>query len=306
MPRYQMPDGEKLYVREIGQGEPVLVLSGLGMQSWQWLPFIARNLKQFKFIIPDWRGFGGSKHCQIPEHLDAISSHWQDINCLIEQLNLKQVIVLGYSMGATTAMHGMQYGAFASKIKAYLHIDQTPKIPTDDVWTHGLLGNKHPEFKQLLQQISKLLNTHKNVKQLNQLPKTEKNRLVDLWLAFIQLQSVNQSTPKLMKWAFKTPKIQDYLMPIQRLDYLRWYIDTYLHHQEDYRQAIAALQSPATFFIGEQSTLYPAEGQIKIADSVLNSHKVIFKRSGHTPLISEPVKFSREIRKFLQAHHSSC
>ena len=35
MPDYRMPDGEQLYVREYGQGQPVLVLSGLGMQSWQ-------------------------------------------------------------------------------------------------------------------------------------------------------------------------------------------------------------------------------------------------------------------------------
>ena len=33
MPHYLIPDGEKLYVREFGQGTPVLVLSGLGMQS---------------------------------------------------------------------------------------------------------------------------------------------------------------------------------------------------------------------------------------------------------------------------------
>ena len=33
MPYYTMPDGESLFVREIGQGEPVLVLSGLGMHS---------------------------------------------------------------------------------------------------------------------------------------------------------------------------------------------------------------------------------------------------------------------------------
>lgn len=33
MPYYHMPDGEQLFVRRYGQGEPVLVLSGLGMQS---------------------------------------------------------------------------------------------------------------------------------------------------------------------------------------------------------------------------------------------------------------------------------
>ena len=40
MPLYRMPDGENLYVRRIGRGQPVLVLSGLGMQSWQWLPLL--------------------------------------------------------------------------------------------------------------------------------------------------------------------------------------------------------------------------------------------------------------------------
>lgn len=35
MPFYTMADGEQLFVREYGQGQPVLVLSGLGMLSWQ-------------------------------------------------------------------------------------------------------------------------------------------------------------------------------------------------------------------------------------------------------------------------------
>ena len=33
MSYYKMPDGEMLFVREYGQGQPVLVLSGLGMLS---------------------------------------------------------------------------------------------------------------------------------------------------------------------------------------------------------------------------------------------------------------------------------
>ena len=53
MSHYLMPDGEKLYVREFGQGTPVLVLSGLGMQSWQWLPFLYQHRKKYRFYIPD-------------------------------------------------------------------------------------------------------------------------------------------------------------------------------------------------------------------------------------------------------------
>jgi pimeloyl-ACP methyl ester carboxylesterase len=89
MPHYLMPDNERLFVREFGQGQAVLVLSGLGMQSWQWLPFLYQHAKTHRFIIPDWRGFGGSQECAIPE-MDAISSHWRDIESLIEQLQFKR------------------------------------------------------------------------------------------------------------------------------------------------------------------------------------------------------------------------
>lgn len=299
MPRYTMQDGEQLYVREMGQGHPVLVLSGLGMQSWQWLPFIATHLKTFKFIIPDWRGFGGSGQCGIPAN-DAISSHWQDIECLIKQLDLNDFILMGYSMGATTAMHGMQYGDLGIKLKAYLHIDQTPKISTDDTWAYGLLGAKYPEFKVLMQHLAKFLHGHQNHTQLRDLNPDQRNQLVELWMAFLALQSGSPFTTKVLKFALSQPSLQQRLLPIQRLDYMRWYIDNYLHHDEDYRKALSKLDCPATFFIGTQSTLYPAQGQIQIAESVANSNHVLFKRSGHAPLITEPFKFSAELSKFLK------
>ena len=53
-------------------------------------------------------------------------------------------------MGATTAMHGMKHADLGSKLKAYLHIDQTPKISVDETWQYGLFGQKHLQFKNLL------------------------------------------------------------------------------------------------------------------------------------------------------------
>lgn len=298
MARYTMQDGERLYVREIGQGQPVLVLSGLGMQSWQWLPYLLPNLKKFKFIIPDWRGFGGSSQCKI-SNADAISSHWNDIDCLIEQLNLDQFILIGYSMGATTSMHGIQYGDLAQKIKAYLHIDQTPKIETDESWAFGLMGNKHSQFKQLLHQLSNFLESNVHYELLKNLPNEKRNELVELWLDFMKLQSDNKVSNQIFKWALKQNLLQEHLMPMQRLDYMRWYINNYLTHAEDYRDAIAQLACPTTFFIGKQSTLYPSKGQIEIANSLQDADYVLFQKSGHAPLMSEPFKFTKEISKFL-------
>lgn len=300
MPYYTMPDAEKLFVRVIGQGQPVLVLSGLGMQSWQWIPFLLPNLKQYQFIIPDWRGFGGSKNCKIPQDLDAIQNHWRDIAALIEQLQLHDFILIGYSMGATTAMHGMQYGDLQGKLKSYLHIDQSPKIPTDDGWEFGLLGKKHDQLKRLLNELSVFLHQYTAFKFIEDLPTDARNQLVQLWSQFIKIQTNGKISPRLFNFALKQPQLQKYLLPIQSIDYMTWYIDNYLNHDEDYRATIANFNCPTTFFIGEKSNLYPAKGQKIIAASLKNSNSILFKCSGHAPLMSEPIKFGREIQIFLK------
>lgn len=300
MPHYTMPDGEKLYVREFGQGEPVLVLSGLGMQSWQWLPFLFQHRKKYRFYIPDWRGFGGSAQCRIPK-LDAISSHWQDLNCFLEQQTHHQFRVIAYSMGATTAMHGLQYGRFQKHVHSYLHIDQTPKICVDAEWSHGLFAEKHKDFKTILQNIAELLAQNTQYNLVSELKPTTRTQLVDYWFAFMQLQAKPSRSTVLFQKAFQQPRLQKFMLPIQRLDYMAWYIHNYLDHQEDYRLALSQIDRPTTFFIGEMSKLYPSQGQKLIASSVPYAKTVIFKKSGHTPLLSEPLKFSKEIISFLKA-----
>ena len=300
MPHYLIPDGEKLYVREFGQGTPVLVLSGLGMQSWQWLPFLYQHRKKYRFYIPDWRGFGGSAQYKIPT-LDAISSHWQDLNCFLNQYADTAFHVIAYSMGATTAMHGIQYGRFQDHISSYLHIDQTPKISVDADWPHGLFAEKHADFKVILQNIADLLAQNAQYRLVSDLTASIRTELVKQWLAFIQLQATPSRTAALFQKAFQQPYLQKFMLPIQRLDYMAWYIQNYLDHQEDYRSALRQLDRPATFFIGEDSKFYPAQGQKLIASSVPHAKTVVFKKSGHTPLLSEPLKFSQEITRFLNA-----
>ena len=46
-----MPDQEKLFVRRVGEGEPVLVLSGLGMQSWNGFLFYLQVAKNTNLLF---------------------------------------------------------------------------------------------------------------------------------------------------------------------------------------------------------------------------------------------------------------
>ena len=63
MPYYTMPDQENLFVRRVGRGEPVLVLSGLGMQSWQWLPLSMQIVKNTSLLFPTGGALAVQKLC---------------------------------------------------------------------------------------------------------------------------------------------------------------------------------------------------------------------------------------------------
>ncbi|TXJ06699.1 MAG: alpha/beta hydrolase [Acinetobacter sp.] len=300
MTYYTMPDNEKLYVREIGQGKarPVLILSGLGMSSWQWLPFILPSLNQRRFIIPDYRGFAGSKHCKIPQHLNTIESHWQDIDALLKQLNLKEIDVIAYSMGATTTMHGLKYANFAQKIRRYLHIDQTAKIKNDTEWRYGLMGQHQDAFLNLMQQMITLLEPHQQLRSIAQLPPRVQAQLNELWLSFMQIQNPDSRLTKLLHY-LPSNKWQTQLLPLQSLPYILWYLRSYLQHDEDYRTALAALDKPTHFIIGKQSALYDMRGQLSVAEQLKNAHIQVFAQSGHMPLVTEPFQFTKVVNRFL-------
>ena len=298
---YSMTDDTQLYVREIGQGHPVLILSGLGMSSWQWLPFIASHLKTHRFYIPDFRGFGGSQYAKVPTQCSAIESHWQDLSDLLPQLNIAKFHLIAYSMGATTTMHGLKYGNFADYIARYLHIDQTSKIRISNDWPYGLYGQKQQDFYAFLEKIIELLQPYQHKIWIKHLPQHIQKQLSQLWAEFMQLQ--NQKTHPLLKKIGHFDVVytlQNRLIPLQRLDYILWYLNTYLEHDEDYRAALSQLQAPAEFVIGKQSVLYHHQGQLDIAKK-LPQHKIhLMQKSGHVPLLTEPFKFKKILGHFLQ------
>src|SRR5690606_34860037 len=160
-----------------------------------------------------------------------------------------------------------------AKLTRYLHIDQTPKISVDETWQYGLFSQQQPKFRQLLAEISQLLASRPHAVQLSDLDIASRQHLLELWFGFLELQASTKVAPVVSKMALKRPKLRSLVCPRQRLDYPDWYVNNYLHHQEAYRDAIPQLACPSTFFIGEQSKLYPAAGQKIIANSIKYSKR---------------------------------
>jgi len=121
----------------------------------------------------------------------------------------------------------------------------------------------------------------------------------------MQLQNDRPASLKVFKFILNRPRLQSLLLPSSRVDYMTWYINNYLYHHEDYREALAKLTCPVTFFSGVQSKLYPVEGQRLIAQSLPQAKHVLFNKSGHTPLLTEPLKFAKELGIFLKENLQS-
>ena len=100
------PDTVSLYIREFGQGEPVIVLhGGWGMDHGYMLPALSGLEDVAHFVIYDQRG---SMRSPAPPTKISVEKHVEDLDLLRQRLGLTRVTILGHSMGTFLAQAYLQ------------------------------------------------------------------------------------------------------------------------------------------------------------------------------------------------------
>lgn len=94
----------KLHYREIGQGQPFVILHGLFGYSDNWQTHAKKLAEYYRVILVDLRNHG---HSDWSDDF-SYSIMAQDVKELFDDLNLSKVILLGHSMGGKTAMRFAQ------------------------------------------------------------------------------------------------------------------------------------------------------------------------------------------------------
>lgn len=108
----------KLSYKEIGEGEPLIILHGLFGSLDNWMTFARKLADHRKVYLVDQRNHGQSPHSD-EFNYDAMA---EDLKKFIDDHNLEKPEILGHSMGGKTAM------AFALK-----HTDQFSKLIIVDI-----------------------------------------------------------------------------------------------------------------------------------------------------------------------------
>jgi pimeloyl-ACP methyl ester carboxylesterase len=93
--------GSELHVERRGEGEPLLLIQGMGANSEHWGgPFLAELQRDFELILYDHRGIGRSAAL----HGDITTADLAaDALALLDALQVQRAHVLGFSMGGMVA-----------------------------------------------------------------------------------------------------------------------------------------------------------------------------------------------------------
>ena len=112
----RLADGVSLFVQELGDGFPLIVLhGGPGLDHSMFRPYLDPLGDEFRVLYVDERGQGRSERVD-PETL-SLEVLARDVDLLAEALGLDRFALLGHSFGAIVAtMHATQLGTAAAYV----------------------------------------------------------------------------------------------------------------------------------------------------------------------------------------------
>jgi len=86
-----------IYYEDFGVGQPIVLIHGFPLSGHSWEKQVAVLLdKGYRVITYDRRGFGNSSHPSFGYDYDTFA---EDLNTLITKLDLRNVVLVGFSMG---------------------------------------------------------------------------------------------------------------------------------------------------------------------------------------------------------------
>ena len=267
-----LSNGEKLYYEDTGEGEHTLIM----MHGWTsthevFSPCVPEISKKARCIIYDHRGHGKSKEAN-HDHvtMDTLAS---DLNELIQSLGLRNITLLGWSMGAGVALNYMSvYGCDA--LCRVILCDMTPKQLNDDTWSLGLYQGRYTREAMERDAEKDFYSAYKTFA-IGAIPRLAKVP------GFLLKRPLKK---KLSVCDEKTLKTLSVSM-----------------REKDYRHSVEKIAVPVSYFYAVPGSLFsPKLSDWYQAHVHTSFEAVAFKNSTHMLISDHPKQFTREVIKVLE------
>jgi pimeloyl-ACP methyl ester carboxylesterase len=270
-------DGQQVPVYVLGDGPPLVLVHGVGCSHRDWKP-VARQLARRHCVLAwDARGHGNCRPVRGSITLARLAT---DLAEMLDHFGLERSVLVGHSMGALTLMQYLQlYGT--RRVAAVALIDQSPRIVTDEGWRLGLFGGCSAAMLSgwiagARQDLAEAL--------LNEI-----GALGGPWLR--RYLGLDASLGRMLRRRLGRVDIRPLLDLAESMA------------QADFRASLARLDAPLLVVLGARSPHYaglPLDAWYR--ETVKHAQVSVYPRAGHSPHISEPLRFARELERFLADH----
>ncbi|WP_436935812.1 alpha/beta fold hydrolase [Halovenus marina] len=260
-------NGADLYYEDHGDGQPIVFLHGATAGLRYFEPQLTAMSDEYRTVGVDFRGHGRSEKTELGH---TVQHYADDIRSFLEQLDLDDVILVGWSMGAVVSWeHIHQFGT--EQIRALVDIDMEPSPVKRDGYDYGsyAIDDLEEAIRQIQTAPIELLEQQAKA-MLNKPPSRElRNRILD----------EGSRTPASIQGAL-----------LFGLLYLR-----------DYREVLAEIDVPTLVCAGADEKWRSVASVRYVAEIVSHAQFELFEGSGHCPTIEEPERFNRVLGNFIDA-----
>jgi pimeloyl-ACP methyl ester carboxylesterase len=264
---HPLPDGAALAYADRGTGRPLILLHGVTMSS----RFFDRNVRPLaeahRVIAVDFRSHGES-----PRHEGGhtVAQYARDLRHLIEALDLRDVVLVGWSMGSMVAWDYQRQFRDDHRLAGHVVVSQSPSDLKRDDWEHGFLDV--PSLVEVLREAQ------------------------EDWAAalgaFLPAMFMEEPTDEDLAWMVaETAKVGPNAGTAILVD------QTF----RDYREDLFHVDVPTLLAWGRDEKIVPLSAAAEMQRRLPNAELVVFEHSGHCPMFEEPEAFNAAVARFVAA-----
>ncbi|MBM4071297.1 MAG: alpha/beta fold hydrolase [Planctomycetes bacterium] len=255
--------GIALEYRDEGKGPTVVLLHGFPLCSAMWRPQIAALQKDYRVIVPDLRGFGGSTPVADAPSLEQMAD---DVGGLLDALRIAEPVVLG----------GLSMGGYAALAVARRYPGRLRGLILADT-------RAEPDDAQGKANRDAMIDFARA---------NDARAVIDKMLPRLLAEKTLAARPEVVQ------EIRD-MAAAQEIDGIVGALKV-LRDRPDARPGLASIRVPTLVVVGSEDALTPPAMAETLAAGIADATLVIIPGAGHMSNLEEPEAFNAAIAGFLR------
>lgn len=259
----ELRDGVPLYYEDHGAGRPIALVPGWTLTTRSWERQIEDLSRDHRVVTLDLRGAGNSG--KTPEG-HSLSGYADDLAELFRELDLDDVVLVGFAMGVSVAVHYLAAHGRA-RVSGLVWVDHSPRFYSSPGWPYPLFGDLTPQrFDETLRGLwhDRRAATRELLDVMFQGPAS--------WMYGESMKTPTEVAAAMLAAVAAT----------------------------DLRPFLPQLDLPVLFVNGRRSVV-PFEVGAWLAQQVPNSRSVVLDGAGHGPFWDDAAGFNEAVREFARA-----